>query len=407
MNINNKQLNTLFLIIVFSLTSYTQEKSEEPETIPELKIGDDGSHIKLGGALRFNYNFSNWVENSKKEGGEFGYDAFWLEASGEYKKLTFNAQYRIYAENSGGGMLKQGWIGYKFNQKHEIQVGQNIVPFGPLPYNSNNWFFNITYYLGLEDNADMGIKYRYDKDDWGLDLAFYKNSDMLDFHSDEGITGNHRYAYDVGGRNKEVNKGNARILRHFSGSLVNHEIGLSGQIGGLYNLDTKKTGSHTAFGLHYVLNYGNWNLKAQAITYNKAPKNAEEITDPETGEIRPNQQNDAEYVEMGAYGALYNVAAKANVYTAALSYNIPVNKGILDDVTIYNDFGMLDKRNDKMEDSYQNVTGVLFTIGPVFTYVDYALGKNHAWLGEEWTDAFSSGTNSWGGRFNINIGYYF
>lgn len=385
-----------------------QDLQNEPQGVPELKLGNDNGHIKIGGALRFNYNYSNWLENSKNEGGEFGYDTFILGASGEYKGLIFDAQYRLYAKNSGGGMLKHGWIGYKFDENHQIQVGQNIVPFGPLPYNSNNWFFNITYYLGFEDNADMGIKYRYiPNDKWEFDLAFYKNADMLSFHSDAGITGDQRYAYDVGGRNKEVNKGNIRVVRHLGDEEFNHEIGLSAQAGGLYNLDTKDMGSHSSFGMHYVMNFRNWNLKAQALTYTKSPKNAAEIIDPETEVSIPNPQKDGEYVEMGAYGGLYNVASKADVYTATLSYNIPINKGILDNITVYNDFGVMHKRSEGMKDSYQNVTGALFEMGPIYLYTDYALGKNHAWLGEEWTNAFVEGGNHWGGRFNINIGYYF
>jgi len=41
---------------------------------------------------------------------------------------------------------------------------------------------------------------------------------------------------------------------------------------------------------------------------------------------------------------------------------------------------MMHKRIDGYKDSYQNVSGILLTTGPVFTYIDYALGKNHSWL---------------------------
>ena len=45
---------------------------------------------------------------------------------------------------------------------------------------------------------------------------------------------------------------------------------------------------------------------------------------------------------------------------------------------------------------------------PVIIYIDYAMGKNHGWLGPDW-DGFGVGdaSNSWHARFNVNVGYYF
>ena len=37
-------------------------------------------------------------------------------------------------------------------------MGLTTVPFGILPYTGNNYFFNLNYYAGLEDDADMGIR---------------------------------------------------------------------------------------------------------------------------------------------------------------------------------------------------------------------------------------------------------
>ena len=112
--------------------------------------------VKLGGALRFQYNYSNWKEDNKNKGGDFAYDVFRLNANVVYKKLQLNAEYRFYPTSSGGGMLKSGWVGYHFNESHQLQVGLTEVPFGILPYTSNNFFFNINYYLGLEDDSEIG-----------------------------------------------------------------------------------------------------------------------------------------------------------------------------------------------------------------------------------------------------------
>ncbi len=366
-----------FLLFLTTLSTYAQDKPE----------------INLGGALRFNYNYSDWNQESKNTAGQFGYDVFRLNANGGYKNLIFNAEYRFYAPASGGQMLKHGWIGYQFDDQNQLQVGLNTIPFGIMPYNSNNWFFGINYYLGMEDDADMGIKYSFDNGSWGVAAAFYKNSDILALNSGAELSSS-RYSYDIVGRNKEMNQANLRVVKRWGDTNLNFELGGSAQVGGIYNIDTEKMGSRSAFALHGLLNVGNFNVKAQYTTYNMSPKNNDDNKD---------------VIEMGAYGAPYNIATKADTYTLGLAYNIPINKGILDAITIYNDFGMMRKRIDGMNDSYQNVTGAMFSMGPIYTYLDYAMGKNHAWLGGDWNNSFAEGgeSESWHARLNLNIGYYF
>lgn len=372
--------SAIALILLFFFTTLSTFAQDKPE-------------VNLGGALRFNYNYSDWIKESKNTAGQFGFDVFRLNANGGYKNMIFDAEYRFYSKASGGPMLKHGWVGYQFNDNHQIQVGLNTIPFGVTPYNSNSYFFSINYYLGMEDDSDMGIKYSYTDDKWSLAAAFYKNSDILAFHTSEGLSSS-RYSYDIVGRNKEMNQGNIRIARRWGNEYLNAELGASAQVGGIYNIDTEKMGGRTAFAFHYLMNIGQWNLKAQYTTYSMSPKN-------ENGET--------DIIEMGAYGAPYNIVTKGDTYTIGIAYSIPINKGILDEIKIYNDFGMIDKRIDNASNSYQNVAGAMLTLGPVYTYIDYAMGKNHAWLGNEWTDAFAvdGKASTWSARFNINLGYYF
>lgn len=367
----------LILLLFTTLSIYAQDKPE----------------VSLGGALRFNYNYSDWIQESKNTAGQFGFDVFRLNANGGYKNIIFDAEYRFYSKSSGGSMLKHGWVGYQFDDKHQLQLGLNTIPFGLMPYNSNSYFFSINYYLGMEDDADMGIKYSYADDKWSLAAAFYKNSDILSFHSSEGLSSS-RYSYDIVGRNKEMNQGNMRIARRWRNEYLNAELGASAQVGGIYNIDTEKMGARTAFAFHYLMDIGRWNLKAQFTTYNMLPKNEDEQKD---------------IIEMGAYGSPYNIVAKGDTYTVGIAYSIPINKGILDEIKIYNDFGMMDKRVAETTNSYQNVTGAMLTMGPIYTYLDYAMGRNHAWLGDEWTEAFAKEANSksWSARLNLNLGYYF
>ena len=359
---------------------------------PSLVIAQESPMLKLGGALRFNYNYSDWKDDNKKRGGDFGFDVFRLNVNAAYKKILLDAEYRFYAASSGGGILKYGWIGYQFNNFHQVQLGLTTVPFGILPYTSNNYFFNINYYLGLEDDADIGVKYLYRKGHWDIALAFFKNADILDF-SEKTEASPDRYAYDIGGRNKETNQGNVRVAYHW-GDRWEQEFGISAMLGGVYNMDTERMGTHSAFAVHYVVNYKNWNFKTQYTTYGINPINEE-------GESR-------RLVTAVAYGSPYEIAAKADTYTAALAYTFPINKGILNNIQVYNDFSVMHKHEERFNDSLMNVSGCLLTMGPVYMYIDYALGKNQAWLGNNWNSAFAQGISSeeWNARLNINVGYY-
>lgn len=353
----------------------------------------DKPELDLGGAVRFNYNLSSWKKDQKARGGDFGFDIFRINASGKYKGIIFNAEYRFYTEEFGGGMLKHGWIGYKFNEIDEIQIGQHQVPFGMQRYSSNNWFLNLPFYIGLEDDYDMGIKYIHNGETIEYHLAFYKNSEELLFGNNTESSAR-RYSYDIAGRNKEVNQFNGKFVYKF-GEAHNNRVGISGQYGGLYNLDTKKTGNHFSFAAHYEGTFDLWNLKAQFLSNNRDPKNA-------AGES-------TEIVTMVAYNTPYRVASDFNIYSLGISRTLPVTLGPISSLELYNDFGYMQKSNADFEDSYMNVTGVLVTAGKVYTYIDYAAGYNHSWIGGNFVDDFAQGNPDakWEARFNINIGYYF
>ncbi|MHA6280593.1 hypothetical protein ACXYMT_10465 [Salinimicrobium sp. CAU 1759] len=353
----------------------------------------ESPEVDIGGALRFNYNLSSWKPEQKKRGGDFGYDMFRINAIAAYRGIYVNAEYRHYSEAFGGGMLKQGWFGYKFNEFEELQVGLTQVPFGIQQYNSHNWFFNLGYYMGLEDDHDMGIKYMKLGATWEYQLAYFKNAEELSFGNTSAVSPS-RYSYDVAGNNKEVHQANAKLLYKW-GDTLQSQLGVSGQYGGLYNIVTNETGDHYAMAVHYEADYKLWNLKTEAMVVSHNPENAE--------------GNSEEIITMAAYGAPYEVAADFNLYTIAISRDVPVNWGPVSNLQFYNDFGFMQKKQKSFEDSYMNVTGILVTAGNLYTYIDYAAGYNHSWLGGNFVNDFAEGIPDakWEARFNINFGYYF
>lgn len=369
------------LTLIFSTCFIFPSKSqEEPE-------------VTVGGALRFNYNLSSWKPEQKKRGGDFGYDMFRINAKSAYKGVYLNAEYRFYSQSFGGGMLKQGWFGYKFNDVDEIHLGLTQVPFGIQQYNSHNWFFNLGYYVGVEDDHDMGVKFIHIGAKIEYQFAYFKNAEELNFGDNSAVSFS-RYSYDIAGTNKEVNQVNGKIIYKW-GDGSQSRLGFSAQYGGLYNIDTKRTGDHYGLSAHYEVTKNKWNLKSEAMIIAHNPENESGVSN--------------EVVTMAAYGAPYEVAADFNLYTLAIARDVSVNWGPVSNLQFYNDFGYMQKLESSFEDSYMNVTGVLITAGNIYTYVDYAAGYNHSWLGGNFIDDFAAGIPDakWEARFNINFGYYF
>ncbi len=354
---------------------------------------EEKPEVKLGGALRFSYSYADYKDNAERRVGDFVYDVFRLNVNAKYKDISLHADARYYAESYGGFMLKYGYASYHIDNHQTFNVGLIPAPFGINPYTANNFYFNAQYYIGLEDDADMGVGYSYSDDRWTFTGVFFKNSDLLSSGDKAEISGA-RYGYDIAGRNRETNTVNLQGLYRY-GSSVKQELGLSLQYGGLYNLDTEKMGHQSAIALHYTAQYKRWDLKTEYFYYKMDPKNAE------------GESND--YITMTAFEGPYNVAAEGQGFSAGLSYKLPIKSKFLSEIKFYNDFSMINKLKDSYKDSYQNALGCQLTTGPIYTCIDYILAKRHSWIGGDWTNSFADGGHNgdWNTLFNINVGYYF
>jgi hypothetical protein len=381
------------------------DAAESGETGSDQQDDSDTERLHVGGALRLNAFYKSWDQENKDLGGDLAFDTFRINVDGSYKGIGMSAEYRFY---QGYNMLHHGYFDYTLKNSVQLLVGVSKVPFGLLPYASHNWFFNITYYLGLEDDYDAGIKVILPGDDLDLACVFDKTDEGSDtgdsvdsarysyavVHTDENELG---YAGVLGPRtNTEVNQLNARAvynLRH--GGSSSTEVGGSAMYGGLYNATTTDTGRHWSGAIHLNGNYGRFNVMVEVLQYSFEPEN-------------PIGQDDR-FIVKGAYDAPYKVAAEGSIYMANIAYTLPIEGGPFDSITFYNDFSYLKKSDDAFTDSAQNVLGALVAAGKLYTYIDAAFGKNHPWLGPDYGRALAEGDPEadWELRFNINIGYYF
>lgn len=347
--------------------------------------------VRVGGALRFNLVHRDHADSSKSKRGETGLDVFRLNIDGELNNFLISAEYRFYSYMD---TLHHGWIGYEFDDQSQLQAGVSRVPFGLLPYAAHNAWFGIPYYVGLADDYDMGVKYVRNDGSWNTQLAFYKNEEL------NNATSADRYSYDlVAARdavgtvvgNEEVNQANARLAYTFGlGSGCETEVGLSAEVGEVYNYATDDRGDRQAAALHLDSRCGRWNFQVQGASYEYNLANPPGM--------------DRQLVQVGAFADTYNIPARGDLWVANVAYNLPSPWKSVDSITCYNDYSRLNKSLSSARDSQINTLGCAIGSGPLFTYVDYILAKNMIYFGGG--SLARGGDDGWESRLNINIGYY-
>jgi len=380
---------------------------------------DDESSLHVGGALRYNMLLTSYESDIDAQSSQFTMDTWRINVLYDNPGgIGLNFEYRFYP-TFGTHFIKQGWLQYDFSEQTQMQLGVTQVPFGNLQYNSNNWWFSLPYYVGLEDDHDMGVKFTKTTDNMQWDFAYFFQADPegpVGGNGSFGSGGSGRYAYDViPGGNASLTERNQFNVRG-AYQLDNGEVGASIQYGQLYNSARDEMDSQYAFAVHADLNRGNFNIKPQFLYYGM--------------DVADNSGTDLSTVYMGAYGIPYEVSTEAWIATLGLSYSYDVDWGPITNINFYNDFSYMSNTtgegtttratgnnltlDDNFEYTIQNITGFLVSAGPVFTYFDIAQGVNQPWL----TDNFGVGVgpghedlglgeSEYNIRFNINIGFYF
>ena len=368
--------------------------------------------IKFGGAVRYNILSTNYESSTDKSDPQFTWDTWRLNLDGSISGIDLSFEYRFYP-SSKNHFLHHGYFGYKFSDVVYTKLGVSQVPFGILSFASHNYFFQAPYYVGLEDDYDMGIKFDITPtDDIDISLAYYRQAEP----NGSGPANTARYSYDIvpGGAIvdadgnfeqrvaalSELDQFNARVAWRV---VPNWEVGLSGQVGGIYNKTLDKFETSNAFAAHVVGDFAGFNLKTEFVHYNYKAKD--------------DAGNKLDVVQMGAYGANYpggdkytgGVASKANIYVVGLAYNIPVSLGPISSIQPYIDYSLVDKANKEFENTHHLIPGFMVTAGPIYAYFDYAMGKNQPWLTDDFGKGLGSGVEDapWNSRLNINLGYYF
>jgi hypothetical protein len=390
---------------LIALLSARPSDSATEQRYAAAPIESDEPTVEIGGALRFIFSWNSWDGDIQTPSAS-SFDTFRFDIDGRYADLYFSAQYRFYA---GYNMLQHGYIGSDLiEESMSVKVGVTQVPFGILPFASHNFFFSILYYVGLEDDYDLGVSTKLEAGNFDLHFAFFKNDEG---HFSGNSLDSARYSYDLVRTNpgdlasagipearnlEETNQTNARAawtLEHATGYRT--ELGVSGQLGQTFDGETERLSRHWALAGHLDGQYGWFDLHLEAGHYDIG--------------LDARAAGDPRLVAMGAYDAPYAVAAEASFILANIALEVPWDVWLLDSITFYQDYSGLLKAEDAFADSHQIVWGTLIAAGPIFTYLDWAFGRNHPWLGPDYNAALGPGDPDapWELRFNVNVGWYF
>lgn len=385
----------LFLIIPFLFINLLNVSADNVEN------NDD--YLKLGGAIRFNTIVKNFEESNKSLDGSFDFDTFIVSADARKFGFDLSLQYRFYP-GSKTHFFRHAYIGYQIGSKWYAKLGIIQKPFGIGEFASHNWFFQLPYYVGLEDRHALGLGTTYKNNRWTLDLAYFRQASPGGPISGQDCSvGMGRFSYAImnttGIVDNEVVSADIRELDQFNTRLRYQltddiELGASLQVGRIYNRTLDKSNWGANWAGHIVYDHNRWNFKGEVVGYNYNARSDE------------GQKLDA--VQMGAYASSYDVAAKGIMYVAGLAYTIPIERKFLQAMTFYFDYGYLDKNISGYNGTHHMIPGMMLTMGPIYTYIDYAIGKNQPWFSSSFTGLAKGEKNArWNSRFNINIGYYF
>lgn len=385
-----------------------------------FEVGD----LKIGGAIRANYVNGDYTPSGTDEaqrgdnGGNFELDTFRINLDYEKDGFLGKAEYRWY---DGYNFLHTGWIGYRYENGTEVQVGLNRVPFGVGAYGpANSWFFDQHYYVGLSDDMDYGIKLSRAYGNLSLDVAYYAMAENSFIGASEESA---RYSYDLVDNGSEYSayeeehQINLRAIYTMKLSeKVTSDLGVSLQYG-LMAADEARAEDSDAYAasIHNRTTMGPWALMLQVTRYMfDADYKATTAEDGST--VTPNN----DLIAMGAYDFAWPVASEGMIPAVALSYTLKPTVDWIDSMTFYNDYSVILKDGKTADgtdfnDSAMNVTGVAIASGGWYIYVDYAYANGNYFVGNEGDDYAANsvgdfgvnGNDDWNGRFNINFGYYF
>lgn len=340
------------------------------------------------------YQYHDWVQNNKGRGGDFYINKFILRAEGSISdNLSYDARWD-WALQSGQNLPAWMFLDYTPSAKWNVQIGLTPQPFGAAYKGGalfSSYLGDLPLYLGLENNADMGIKAIYTNGRLTAGWGFYKNPEnehgSAHFRPDVTALGDITIpgtATTFRANDDPVNQLNGTLAYTVNkGSNSSTTVGATARVGQLYNIDTRKKGDHSAEAAFVTQEWGRWGITLQAAHYQYNPK-------------RPaGQSNESVALSDGRL-----MPASGDIYSTRVSYAMPMHLGPFNKVKLFDDFDNLHSGSHDAftsADVSYNIGGLVATTGRLSVYLTVQSGKNAsvAFVGPDVND------NKWHNSFNF------
>src|SRR6056297_3878566 len=141
-----RKIYSLFILtLVFLFTNVDAQEEKE-----------DG--FTFGGAVRYNLISESYESDPTALNTKATWDTWRINVDGSYAGIDLSFEYRWYP-TFGTHFIHHGWFGYGLSDKIYMKLGVHQVPFGITKFASHSWWFQGPYYVGLEDDYDMGLKF--------------------------------------------------------------------------------------------------------------------------------------------------------------------------------------------------------------------------------------------------------
>jgi len=295
------------------------------------------------------YNFANW--STGKSRGSLKFDSFRIWAQTDLdSKLFASVQYRFY---EGWRTPTNLFVGWNINKKNTLKLGQTHVPFGFAFQPYDDWG-NITFYVGLQDDYDMGITWEGFYGPFAFYAGFFKNQQLsatnVQRYDADIFPGDPSpdYLIPVIKRNREVNQFNVMAEYLPSGDRWDIQTGIGAMFGQLYNEDTEEFGTRLAAEGHFGINLYNFHLRLQETWYQ---------FDQKLPDFYPAAAYD--FLNVSSWNFAYEIPSSANVFTASSAYDFIGEK-----LTAYVNYSLLS--GGTSETNSQLLTGGISTIWRLF-----------------------------------------
>ncbi len=266
---------------------------------------------ELGITVMGRYTYRDWSDASSSKMGTMEFDSFRIRASTSVSEhFSATAQYRFY---DGWNTPHHYWGTLHLNDGGEVNFGQVWVPFGIDWQTFDDWG-NINYYIGLQDDYDMGVTWSNTYGHLQLDAGFLKNQQLgsssrerydADIYS--GSVGDYDSVATAQRSNEETNQVNLRA--EYTSDMA--AIGLSLMAGQLYNIDTDEMGSRLAGAAHAMFSIDRFHANIQAVFHDYDQELPETAT-----------RDELDFINVSCFNYVYEIPKKAQTYSASLGYDL-------------------------------------------------------------------------------------